>query len=669
MKRTIHAALLALFIAPAVCGASEYVLESPSGRLHAGISAGDSLTVSMSDSAGNVLLSPSTIGLSWTDGTEWGRGSKVGKTTKSEKCDTLEARFYKKTRVADCYRGLTLKMKDGFDVEFRLYDDGLAYRFVNCKGKRGEVRSETAVYRFPGDADMWLPYVRNRKKKLDAPSEELFWNDMQNQYTHTSLSGIVPGRLIFTPCVADTGNGLVAFAEADVEAWPGMYLTLSSEPNALEGVSAGHPSRTVAGGHNDVEYLVEARYDYIARVDGRRTMPWRTFIYAPEASRLPENDMVWRLASASRLADTSWIRPGKVAWEWWNDCGVYGVDFEAGINTPTYMKYIDFAADYGIEYVIMDEGWATKGANDLFSIVPEIDMDAILGHAAEKGVGIILWAGFRPMTDRLEEVAAHYAEKGVKGFKIDFLNRDDQEMAEEMYRIAEVCGRHGLLVDFHGCCKPSGLQRTWPNVLSYEAVFGLEQLKWSKPGLDQISYDVTLPFIRGIAGPTDYTPGAMRNAPASQYYPCRSNPMSQGTRCRQIAEFLVFDSPLAMMSDSPTNYEREKECAEFIASLPTTFAETRVLSGEIGSHIATLRKGHDGNYYIGSMTGTEALELELPLDFLPEGGFVIEEFSDGANATRQACDYRRRVREVSRDSTVRVSMVPGGGYAARISKK
>lgn len=667
MKRHLLAALVALTALPGL--AAEYTLTSPSGNLKASVVAGDSLTVSLADSADNVLLSPSTVGLAWADGTRWGSDCRVRKAVRSSRCDTIDAPFYKKARVTDYYKGFTLRMKAGYDVELRLYDDGLAYRFVNSRGKQGEVTVEKAVYRLASDADMWVPYVRNRKKKTDAPHEELFWNDMQNQYTRTPVSGIVGGRLMFTPLVADTGHGLLAFAEADVEAWPGMYLTRSAEPLSLEGVSPPRPSETVPGGHNDVEYLVNGRHDYIARVDGPRTFPWRVFIYAPEAARLPENDMVWRLAAPSRLPDISWIRPGKVAWEWWNDCGVYGVDFEAGVNTPTYMKYIDFAADYGVEYVIMDEGWATKGANDLFDIVPDIDMDAILAHAAERGVGIILWAGFRPMVDNLEEVASRYAAKGVKGFKIDFLNRDDQEMVEQMYRIAEVCAANGLLVDFHGCCKPSGLQRTWPNVVSYEAVFGLEQLKWSKPGLDQISYDVTLPFIRSLAGPMDYTPGAMRNAPLKQYYPCRSNPMSQGTRCRQLAEFLVFDSPLTMMSDSPTNYEREAECTAFIASLPTVFADTRVLSGEIGRHIATLRRGYDGNWYIGAMTGLEACTLDLPLDFLPEGEYEIEEFADGVNATRQACDYRRTVRRVGPADVLRVVMVPGGGYAARISAK
>lgn len=668
MKRIIHSAIAAIVCAH-LCQATDYTLQSPSGNLNAAISAGDSLTISMADSAGNTLLSPSTIGMTWTDGTSWGTPCRVSKAIKSEKNDTIASPFYKKSRVADCYKGLTLKMKDGYDVELRLYDDGLAYRFVNRSGKKGEVRSEKAVYRLPSDADMWIPYVRNRKKKTDATHEELFWNDMQNQYTRTPLSGIIPGRLIFTPCLARTEHGTIAFAEADTEAWPGMYLTRAGEPNALEGVSANRPSETIHGGHNDVEYLVKDRHDYIASVEGKRAMPWRSFIYADNPCRLPENDMVWRLASPSRLADISWIKPGKVAWEWWNDCGIYGVDFEAGINTPTYLKYIDFAAEYGIEYVIMDEGWATKGANDLFDIVPEIDMDRILTHAQAKGVGIILWAGFGPMADQLEEVASHYASKGVKGFKIDFLNRDDQEMAEEMYRIAEVCGRNKLLVDFHGCCKPSGLQRTWPNVVSYEAVFGLEQLKWSKPGLDQISYDVTLPFIRSIAGPMDYTPGAMRNATAAQYYPCRSNPMSQGTRCRQLAEFIVFDSPLAMMSDSPTNYEREAECAKFIAGLPTTFADTRTPVGEPGEYIVTVRKGHDGNYYIGAMTGNEARQVNVPLDFLPEGNYTIEEFSDGVNATRQASDYRKSIRSVDRSGTLQINMAPGGGYAARISTR
>lgn len=649
--------------------AADLTVKSPSGCISACIGLSDSLTVSLYNAGGDTLLAPSTIGMTWTDGTEWGRACRLKSAEKTSADAVISSPFYKKSSVTDRYNGLTLKMRGGYNVEIRLYDDGLAYRFVNSGGKKGEVVAEKAIYRLPSDCDMWVPYVRNRKKKTDAPFEELFWNDMQSQYTHTTLSSLKQGRLMFTPLVADTGHGIIAFAEADVEAWPGMYLTPSAESLALEGVSAPRPSETVPGGHNDVEHLVSATHDYIATVDGTRTMPWRIFIYADEACRLPENDMVYRLASPSRLDDTSWIRPGKVAWEWWNDWGVYNVSFKAGINTPTYLKYIDFAADNGIEYVIMDEGWATKGANDLFDIVPDIDMDAILNHARDKGVGIILWAGFRPMIDNLDEVASHYAARGVRGFKIDFLNRDDQLMSEDMYRIAEVCARHKLLVDFHGCCKPTGLLRTWPNVINHEAVFGLEQLKWSKPDVDQITYDVTLPFIRSIAGPMDYTPGAMRNAVPGQYYPCRSNPMSQGTRCRQIAEFIVFDSPLTMMCDSPTAYEREAECTSFIASLPTVFADTSVPAGEIGRYIVMVRTGADGNFYIGAMTGTEARDISIPLDFLPEGQYSVEAFADGANAHRQGSDYTRSIFTTDNSSSLHIHMAAGGGFAARISRK
>ncbi len=670
MNHRITVTLFAVISAAFILSASgqSFSLTSPSGNLTSQVLAGDSLTVSLSDSLGRELLSPSTVALLWTDGTCWGRDCRVRKAVRKSVDETIQSPFYKKSTVTDRYNELILKMKGGFDIEFRLYDDGLAYRFVNTSGKEGKVLSEEAVYRMPADYTMTVPYVRNRAKKTDAPNDELFWNDMQSQYTTSPLSGLKTGRLMFTPLLADTGHGYLAFAEADVEDWPGMYLTPSSETLALEAVEAQLPSAIVPGGHNDVEHLVAARHPYIAEVSGVRTMPWRIFLFADDACRLPESDMVYRLAAPSRIDDISWIKPGKVAWDWWNDWGVYNVDFRAGINTPTYLEYIDFAADHGIEYVIMDEGWAVKGHNDLFDIVPDIDMDAILDHAARKGVGIILWAGFRPMAENLEEVASRYAAKGVKGFKIDFLNRDDQAMVREMYRIAEVCARHHLLVDFHGCCKPAGLQRTWPNVVNHEAVFGLEQLKWSKPDVDQITYDVTLPFIRSIAGPMDYTPGAMRNAVPGQYYPCRSNPMSQGTRCRQIAEFIVFDSPLVMMCDSPTAYIREPECTAFIASLPTTFSDTRVLAGSPARYIVTLRTDSLGNYYIGAMTDLNERTIDIPLDFLPDGSYSLEEFADGVNAGRQASDYRCTSSTVSPADTISVAMAPGGGYAAALRR-
>ena len=641
-----------------------YRLTSPDRSLICEVTVADSLRIGLSTVDDRPLLESSTVGLEWTDGTAWGTRENKPRHRATSYDRTLPSPFYKKSSVSDRFNGLTLTFKD-FDLELRMYDDGLAYRFVNTRGRTGEIRRETAVYRLPGEQTLWAPRVRDRKKRADATREQLFWNDMQNHYTVSPPDSFPEGTLFFTPLLADNGREKLVFAEADVESYPGMYLAVSPAARSLYGVSAPVPAQTVRGGHNDLEMLVTGREDFIARVGGVRAFPWRAFIVSRDDRDLPASDMVYRLASPCRLDDTSWIRPGKVAWDWWNDWGLYGVDFKAGVNNPTYKAYIDFAAANGIEYVILDEGWATKGKCDLLDVVPEIDVAELVNYAADRNVGIILWAGYLALARDTERIAEHYAHMGVKGFKIDFLNRDDQDMIDFMYRTAEICGRHHLLVDYHGCAKPTGLQRTYPNVINYEAVFGLEQMKWSKPGVNQITYDVTLPFIRSIAGPMDYTSGAMRNSAPGQYYPSRSKPMSQGTRCRQLAQFVIFDSPLAMLCDSPTEYMRESECMSFLSAVPTVYERSEVLSGELGHHVAIARRAADGTWYVGAMTGLDPLSLLLPLDFLDDGTeYSMTSWADGPNCDKEGRDYVMSSRACRATDTLDVAMASGGGFAA-----
>lgn len=344
--------------------------------------------------------------------------------------------------------------------------------------------------------------------------------------------------------------------------YPGMYLYGGAKDGTLAGVYAPYPKTVEQGGHNQLQMIVTARENYIARVAGPTCFPWRVMVVAENDAELLDNDMVYKISSPP-TGDFSWVKPGKVAWDWWNAWNLYGVDFAAGVNTETYKYYIDFASDHGIEYVILDEGWAVNKRADLMQVVPEIDLPGILGYAAERNVGIILWAGYWAFDRDMENICRHYSDMGVKGFKVDFMDRDDQQMVDFNRRAAETGARYGLLIDLHGTHKPTGLHRTYPNVVNFEGVNGLEQMKWS-PDLDQVTYDVTIPFVRQVAGPMDYTQGAMRNATAGNYRSVYSEAMSQGTRCRQLAEYVVFESPLNMLCDSPSNYMNEKECLEFI---------------------------------------------------------------------------------------------------------
>lgn len=386
-------------------------------------------------------------------------------------------------------------------------------------------------------------------------------------------------------------------------------------------------------------------------------------------SQLAVNDMVWKLSPKQDAGtDYGWVKPGKVAWDWWNDWNLYGVDFKAGINNETYKYYIDFASTHGIAYVILDEGWAVNLQADLFQVIPEIDIQELVDYGKERGVGIILWAGYWAFNRDMEKVCRHYSEMGVKGFKVDFMDRDDQLMVNFHARAAETAARYDLMLDFHGTYKPTGLSRRWPNVVNYEGVHGLEQMKWRPNECDQVTYDVTVPFIRMAAGPMDYTQGAMRNASKSNYRPVYNEPMSQGTRCRQLAEYVVFDSPLNMLCDSPSNYIAEAECTEFIAACPETWDESLGVNGEIGKYITIARRSGDA-WYVGALTNWDGRALTLDLSFLGEGEWSLDIFQDGPNAEKAARDYVHTTATVPADRKITAHLAPGGGWAAKITRK
>ena len=656
--------LILIFTGAAEQGARPaYRLTSPDGRLTTTVALGDALTYDI-EYDGQTLMQPSAIGLKLSDGRVWGSSARIAKAVRTSSDAVLSSPFYRSSTVRDHYNGLTLKMRDNWSVEFRVYDDGVAYRFATTAKDPFEIASEQADYRFPTDCAVTVPYVRDNAGSIDAQ----WHNSFENVYTETTLSKLDSGRLIFLPAVVHANDGMnICFTETNLDDYPGMYLYNGDGGTSLEGRFAPYPLRCEPGGYNNIEVLVKERADYIARIEGPRTLPWRIAVVGTDAG-LAASDLSWLLAEPSKIDDTSWIRPGKVAWDWWNAWNISGVDFRAGINTETYEYYIDFAASQGIEYVIMDDGWAARHGEDLFEINTDIDLRRIIDYAASKNVGIILWAGYWAFDRDMERVCKHYAEMGVKGFKVDFMDRDDQLMTAFNYRAAETAARYGLVLDLHGTHKPAGLNRTWPNVLNFEGVHGLEQMKWSAATIDQMKYDATIPFIRQVAGPMDYTQGAMRNASRDNYRPVNSEPMSQGTRCHQLALYAVLDSPLNMLCDSPTNYLREAECTEFIAAIPTVWDETRILGGRMGEYIVTARRSGD-TWYVGAITDWTPRDVEVDLAPLGIGGTVEATiFRDGANADRKASDYKRETIRIDTAEPLKIHLAPGGGFALKITK-
>ena len=656
MKPLFFILLLSAFTATA----KTYSVDSPDGRLKVEVGTGERLTYSIS-LCDDKLVQESEIAMILDDETVYGGNAKVKKVFRRSVDEDLFSSFYKKSKIENDFNEMTLKFSD-FSLVVRAYDDGAAYRFISHSKHPFIVKNEKASFSFEDGSKAWIPYVSQHKETLES---QLF-NSFESVYAHLKLSDWDKNSLAFMPVLADLDKGRkVCIMEAELLDYPGMFLYNGDGDFQLEGYFARHPKEVQIGGHNNLQKLVISREDYIAECKAYAEFPWRILSVSENDAQMADNDMVYRLSKAPE-GDFSWVKPGKVAWEWWNNWNVQGVDFEAGVNNDTYKYYIDFAAEYGVEYVILDEGWAVSGKADLFQVVPEINLQEIVDYATERGVGIILWAGYNAFADDMEKVCRHFSEMGVKGFKIDFMDRDDQLMTVFHHQAAQICAKYHLLCDFHGTYKPTGLHRTFPNVINFEGVHGLEQCKWADHNtFDQVTYDVTVPYIRMAAGPMDYTQGAMTNANRYNFRGIYDEPMSQGTRCRQLAEYVVFESPLNMLCDSPVKYRAASECAHFIASVPTVWDETVALDGQVSKYIVMARRSADV-WYIGALTDWESREIELDMSFLPDGEYSVEIYQDGANADKFASDYKRSVTQMPAEKKLKAVMAPGGGWVAKI---
>lgn len=550
--------------------------------------------------------------------------------------------------IRDHYNELRLTMEGGYSVVFRAYNEGAAYRLeTSLPQPQLKIYGEEAVFNFPSDFVVFYP------------QEDSFFSHNERLYTPQHLSEIAPEFIATLPAVVDVGNGVkVAIAESGLEDYPGLWLR-GTGGNALDATFPPFPLKEKLDRDRDFKVVESA--DYIAVTSGTRTYPWRVIGIAENDADLITNQLVWLLEKPSEVQDTSWIKPGKVAWDWWNANNIYGVDFKAGINTQTYKYYIDFAAKYGIPYIILDEGWYKLG--NVLDVVPEINVPELIAYAKQKNVGVILWVIWKTLNDQLIPALDQFAKWGVKGVKIDFMQRSDQPLIDSYYQISREAAKRKLLVDFHGDQKPSVMTRTWPNLISTEGVRGMEWSKWSR--YSEPKHNVTLPFTRMFLGPMDYTPGAMRNATRATFAPIFSQPMALGTRCQQLAMYVVYESPLQMLSDSPSNYLREPEIMDFLGPVPTVWDDTRVLDAKIAEYVLLARR-NGSDWYVGAMTDWTPRDLDVDLSFLPPGTFTMEAYQDGVNADRYASDYRKTVSQVTRTSKFKIHLAPGGGWAARI---
>ena len=642
-------------------------VSSPDGQVCAELAVSDEVTLSVLR-GNDIILKDTRIGLKTSEG-DFGKNFKLKKVVRSHVDETFDTPVYKRSRERAEYNELLLKGRGCFDFLLRAYDEGVAWRIVYTGKKLLTVFSEQADFGFEGDPKAYIPYVR---KTGDFSVQ--FFNTFENAYSVHPVSQWRGGQLAFLPILFEAvGGERFCITESDLEHYPGMYL-LGEGESRLHGVFAPYPKTmrqgshdpsVTVGGHNQV---VVEREDYIARLNPGEQMPWRVVAISPTEAGLLDNNLVYKLARPTVNADFSWVKPGMLAWDWWNDWNITGVDFVSGVNNATYKYYIDFASAYGIPYVVLDDGWYDRMAGSAFAVVPEINLPELISYADSKGVGLMLWVGYYVFQKDMERVIREYAAMGIKGFKLDAIGRDDQLMNEFYYKAAELALTNRVVLDFHGGAKPAGLNRTYPNVLNFEGVHGLEQLKNPAYACDMVAYDVTFPFIRSICGPVDYTQGAMHNGTKTSYRSVWSEPMSQGTRCRQLAEYVVFESPLCMLCDTPTNYMKEEECTRFICSVPTVWAETRAIEGKLGDYVTIARKSYDGAWYVGSIASWEGRKATLDLSFLEEGVFKAEIFKDGVNASRNANDYKHVYTRVSAQDTLDMDIAPGGGYIVRLTK-
>jgi alpha-glucosidase len=637
--------LLLVAAAPAVAQSS-HQLRSPDGRIQVQVRVSDRIYYSVSV-RGKPLLSDSTLSMRLDQQT-------LGLNTKVESAKTLTVNREikvpvprKSARAREAFNELRLKMNDNYAIVFRAYDDGVAYRIeTSLPPSEMKIYNEEARFKFAGHYNVYYP------------KEESFFSHNEREFPPVPMNTISPTVIASLPAIVDADGTKIVIAESDIEDYPGLWLRGNND-DTLQAIFPPYPLKEELSRDRDLRVTQAA--DYIAVTKGTRTFPWRILGIAENDRDLITNQLVYLLAKPSQVQDTSWIKPGKVAWDWWNANNIYGVDFKSGINTQTYKYYIDFASKYGIEYIILDEGWYKLG--NVLDVAPEMNIEELVAYGRQKHVGIILWVVWKTLEDQLEPALNQFEKWGVKGIKVDFMQRDDQKLINFYHKICRETSKRHMLVDFHGALRPATMTRTWPNLISTEGVKGLEWNKWSEDITPE--HDLELPFTRMFLGPMDYTPGAMINAAKGAFAHIFTRPMSQGTRCHQLAMYVVFESPLQMLSDSPSNYLREPEIMQFLGPVPTTWDETKALDGKISDYvIVARRKGRD--WYVGAMTDWTARELQIDFSFLTEGNFQMEVYQDGPNANRYGSDYQRIQREINRLTKLKIKLAEGGGWVARI---
>lgn len=639
-------------------GTKNIELKSPDSKVQINIGITDKVMYSVNYGS-QVALLPSVISLKLQDGIVLGSNPKLKNTKKQSVNKTIQPEIRQKRKeIKDIYNELELVFQGNYSLVFRAYNDGIAYRFKTSFSDSLTIYGEESAYQFPANDTVYFAEVDCSLKT----GQDCFHSSFEELYKTIPISEISADKMAYSPVIVCLENLKLAITESDLVDYPGMFLTGANDGTySLKGKFAPFPLKEKSV---DFYSIVTERADYIAKTKGSRSFPWRALIIAPKDGDLVENDLVYRLAGESQIGDASWLKPGKSTSEWLFDNNIYGVDFKSGYNTETYKYYIDFAAKFKLEYVLFDAGWSSW--TDLFELTPAMDMEFLTSYAKEKGVGLVLWTSAHALGRQMEAGLDRFQWWGIKGIMVDFIDRDDQKMITFFEKVAQETAKRQLFVDFHGCPKPAGLNRRYPNVITMEGAMVQEYYKFG----DKLSpeHELCIPFIRGLAGPLDYEPGNMKNETRENYKPMNNKPTSLGTRIHQMAMFLVYESPYAKMGGNPSDYLKEPEYTQFCVHIPTVWDETKVLEAKLGDYVVLLRQAANGDYYLGAMNDWTPRDFSVDCAFLKEGKYEIEIYKDGVNADRYASDYKHEVLEINNKSSLKIQVAPGGGWVGKIRK-
>lgn len=624
----------------------KYNVISPDGGITAQITVGDIIYYQLMQN-GKLLVDKSAVYFKTdqTAKTSW----KVKKADQTKHTGELFPVIWQKSKsVTDNYSALHLDFSDGLALEWRVYNNGMAWRWVKKSAKSYKVLDEQATLHLAPGARSWYP------------QEDSFYSHNERAYKQYALKDLDEKKLASLPVLFDVSGTKLLLTESALFNYAGMWIKGDGK-DGVRATFAHYPKEKKVT--SDRDETVVSRENYIAKVNGSQDFPWRILMVEQADKDIITNQLPFLLGVPS-AGDYSWVKPGKVQWDWWHYNNIYGVDFRAGINNDTYKYYIDFAAKYHIEYVLLDEGWCDT--RDLMKQAKDINVEELAKYAKSKNVDLLLWTSWLVLDKQMDEALDKFARWGIKGIKVDFMQRDDQDMVNYYEKVARAAARRKLMVDFHGAYKPTGWSRTFPNVMTSEGVLGNEISKFA-PAIDP-GHTTTLPFIRMAAGPMDFTPGGMLNVQKGAFAGVPSEPMTLGTRCNQMAMYVVFESPLQMLCDMPTHYLREPECMQFLSAVPSVWQKTIPLQGSVGEYVAVARQAKDNKWYIGAMTNWTAREMELDLSFLADGEYTMRVWKDGINADHNAKDFKMLTEKVNSKSRVKVNMTTGGGWVAMIEK-